>query len=402
MRVDVLTKEYPPEIYGGAGVHVAELVRALRDRDDLTTRVHAFGAARDEPLTSSYADLAGLEDANATLRTAGVDLAMAAGCAGTDLVHSHTWYANLAGHLAGLLHDVPHVVSAHSLEPLRPWKAEQLGGGYRLSSWMERTAYEGAAAVIAVSAAMRADVLRSYPAIDPARVHTVHNGIDTTRWSRVDDPDRVRRLGVDPDRPSVVFVGRITRQKGLPLFLRAVAALPPDVQVVLCAGAPDTPEIMAEVESLVSDLRAGRDGVVWIGDMLPRADVVALLSAATVFACPSIYEPLGIVNLEAMACETAVVATATGGIPEVVVDPSTVGPTEATGLLVPIDQADDGSGTPLDPDRYVADFAEALTSLVGDPDRAAAMGRAGRARAVASFGWPAIAERTVEVYRSVL
>ncbi len=398
----MLTKEYPPEIYGGAGVHVAELVRALRDRDDLTTRVHAFGAPRDEPLTSSYADLAGLEDANATLRTAGVDLAMAAGCAGTDLVHSHTWYANLAGHLAGVLHDVPHVVSAHSLEPLRPWKAEQLGGGYRLSSWMERTAYEGAAAVIAVSAAMRADVLRSYPAIDPARVHTVHNGIDTTRWSRVDDPDRVRRLGVDPDRPSVVFVGRITRQKGLPLFLRAVAALPPDVQVVLCAGAPDTPEIMAEVESLVADLREGRDGVVWIGDMLPRADVIALLSAATVFACPSIYEPLGIVNLEAMACETAVVATATGGIPEVVVDPSTVGPAEATGLLVPIDQADDGSGTPLDPDRYVADFAAALTSLVGDPDRAAAMGRAGRARAVESFGWPAIAERTVEVYRSVL
>ncbi|MEN8706417.1 MAG: glycogen synthase [Nocardioides marinisabuli] len=400
MRVDVLTKEYPPEVYGGAGVHVAELVRALRARDDLTARVHAFGAPRAEDLTSSYAEPAELEGANAALRTMGVDLAIAAGCAGTDLVHSHTWYANLAGHLAGLLHDVPHVVSAHSLEPLRPWKAEQLGGGYRLSSWVERTAYESAAAVIAVSAAMRDDVLRSYPAVDPARVHTVHNGIDTALWTPVDDPERVRRLGVDPDRPSVVFVGRITRQKGLPLFLRAVAALPPDVQVVLCAGAPDTPEIMAEVEALVADLRTGRDGVVWIADMLPRADVVALLSAATVFACPSVYEPLGIVNLEAMACETAVVATATGGIPEVVVAPG--GEAAATGLLVPIEQADDGSGTPLDPERYVADFAEALTSLVTDPDRAASMGRAGRERAVASFGWPAIAERTMEVYRSVL
>ncbi|MBM7509100.1 starch synthase [Nocardioides salarius] len=400
MRVDVLSKEYPPEVYGGAGVHVAELVRALRARDDLTARVHAFGAPREEPLTSSYADLPDLADANAALRTMGVDLAIAAGCAGTDLVHSHTWYANFAGHLAGLLHDVPHVVSAHSLEPLRPWKAEQLGGGYRLSSWVERTAYESAAAVIAVSAAMRDDVLRSYPAVDPARVHTVHNGIDTALWTPVDDPERVRRLGVDPDRPSVVFVGRITRQKGLPLFLRAVAALPPDVQVVLCAGAPDTPEIMAEVEALVAELRSGRDGVVWIADMLPRADVVALLSAATVFACPSVYEPLGIVNLEAMACETAVVATATGGIPEVVVAPG--GAAEPTGLLVPIEQADDGSGTPLDPERYVADFAEALTSLVTDPDRAATMGRAGRQRAVESFGWPAIAERTVEVYRSVL
>jgi starch synthase len=400
VRVDVLSKEYPPEVYGGAGVHVAELVRALRARDDLTARVHAFGAPREEPLTSSYADLPDLGDANAALRTMGVDLAIAAGCAGTDLVHSHTWYANFAGHVAGLLHDVPHVVSAHSLEPLRPWKAEQLGGGYRLSSWVERTAYESAAAVIAVSAAMRDDVLRSYPAVDPDRVHTVHNGIDTALWTPVDDPERVRRLGVDPDRPSVVFVGRITRQKGLPLFLRAVAALPPDVQVVLCAGAPDTPEIMAEVEALVADLRAGRDGVVWIADMLPRADVVALLSAATVFACPSVYEPLGIVNLEAMACETAVVATATGGIPEVVVAPD--GAAEPTGLLVPIEQADDGSGTPLDPDRYVADFAEALTSLVTDPDRAAAMGRAGRRRAVESFGWPAIAERTMEVYRSVL
>lgn len=395
MRVDVLSREYPPEVYGGAGVHVAELVRALRARPDVEAHVRAFGAPRDEELTTSYADLAELAGANAALRTLGVDLAMADACAGTDLVHSHTWYANFAGHLASLLHGVPHVVSAHSLEPLRPWKAEQLGGGYAVSSYVERTSYETAAAVIAVSAAMRDDVLASYPAIDPARVHVVHNGIDTDDWSPISDPDRMRELGVDPDRPSVVFVGRITRQKGLPLFLRACAELPPDVQIVLCAGAPDTPEIMAEVEGLVSSLRASRSGVVWIPEMLPRADVVALLTGATAFACPSIYEPLGIVNLEAMACETAVVATATGGIPEVVV------PGE-TGLLVPIEQATDGTGTPLDPDRYVADFAAALTSMVSDPARAAEMGRAGRARAIESFSWGAIAERTVEVYRSVL
>jgi alpha-maltose-1-phosphate synthase len=395
MRVDILTKEYPPAIYGGAGVHVAELVRALRTLSDLEVRVQAFGEPRDEPGTSSYADLAELKGANGALTTLGVDLAIAEGCAGTDLVHSHTWYANFGGHLASLLYDVPHVVSAHSLEPLRPWKAEQLGGGYRLSSWVERTSYEAAAAVIAVSHAMRADILRCYPAIDPDRVHTVHNGIDTTAWAPVTDPDRVRTHGVDPDRPSVVFVGRITRQKGLPLFLRACRQLPPDVQLVLCAGAPDTPEILAEVEALVDELATTRDGVVWIREMLPRADVVTLLSAATAFVCPSIYEPLGIVNLEAMACETAVVATATGGIPEVVLDGE-------TGLLVPIEQATDGTGTPLDPDQYVADFAEALTSIVSDPDRAAAMGRAGRQRAIASFSWAAIAGQTAELYASLV
>ncbi len=395
MRVDVLSKEYPPEVYGGAGVHVAELVRALRALPEVEARVHAFGAPRDEPLTTSYADLAEPADANGALRTLGVDLAIADGCGGADLVHSHTWYANMAGHLASLLHGIPHVVSAHSLEPLRPWKAEQLGGGYAVSSWVEKTSYEAAAAVIAVSSAMRDDVLRSYPDVDPGKVHTVHNGIDTHDWAPSVDPDRVRALGVDPDRPSVVFVGRITRQKGLPLFLRACAELPPEVQIVLCAGAPDTPEILAEVESLAAGLAATRDGVVWIQEMLPRPDVVALLTAATAFACPSIYEPLGIVNLEAMACETAVVATATGGIPEVVV------PGE-TGLLVPIEQATDGTGTPLDPDRYVADFAAALNEVVADPARAAAMGRAGRARAIESFSWPAIAEKTVAVYRSVL
>ncbi len=394
----MLSREYPPEVYGGAGVHVAELVRALRHRGGLEAQVHAFGASREDPHTTSYAEPAELVEANAALRTLGVDLAMAAGCAGTDLVHSHTWYANLAGHLAGLLHGVPHVVTAHSLEPLRPWKAEQLGGGYAVSSWAERTAYEAAAAVIAVSAAMRDDVRAAYPTVDPDRVHVVHNGIDTELWAPAHAPDRVRELGADPDRPSVLFVGRVTRQKGLPYFLRACAQLPPDVQVVLCAGAPDTPEIEAEVAGLVDSLRAERSGIVWIREMLPRADVVALLSHATVFACPSVYEPLGIVNLEAMACETVVVATATGGIPEVVVD-------GVTGRLVPIEQAPrgegDGTGTPLDPERYVADFAAALVEVVGDPDRARELGRAGRERAVESFSWEAIAERTVGVYESV-
>jgi starch synthase len=395
VRVDILTKEYPPAIYGGAGVHVAELVSALRRLDGLDVRVQAFGEPRDDPGVTSYADLPELATANAALQTLGVDLEIAAGCDGTDVVHSHTWYANLAGHLAGLLYGVPHVVTAHSLEPLRPWKAEQLGGGYAVSSFAERTSYLGAGAVIAVSAAMRDDVLQAYPDVDPGRVHVVHNGIDTETWAPVDDPDRVRSHGVDPDRPSVVFVGRITRQKGLPLFLRSCRELPPGVQLVLCAGAPDTAEILAEVEGLVAELAATREGVVWIREMLPRADVVALLSAATAFVCPSIYEPLGIVNLEAMACETAVVATATGGIPEVVVHGE-------TGLLVPIEQAPpgqgDGTGAPLDPDRYVADFAEALTSLVGDPQRAEAMGRTGRKRAIESFSWGTIAARTRAVY----
>jgi len=395
VRIDVLSREYPPEIYGGAGVHVAELVRALRARGDLDVRVRCFGQPRDEEGTTAYGDIAELADANAALRTIGVDLPMASDCAGADLVHSHTWYANLAGHLAGLLHGAPHVVTAHSLEPLRPWKAEQLGGGYALSSWVERTAYEGASGVIAVSAGMREDILRSYPALDPARVYVVHNGIDTELWSRNERPDAVRALGVDPDRRSVVFVGRITRQKGLPYFLRAVNALPPDVQVVLCAGAPDTAEIMAEVEQLVADLRSSREGIVWIDRMLPRAEVVALLSAATTFVCPSVYEPLGIVNLEAMACEAPVVGTATGGIPEVVDH-------GVTGLLVPIEQVQDGTGTPVDPDRYVADLGKALAEMVEDPERARTMGQAGRRRAVEEFAWTTVADRTLEVYRKVL
>ena len=395
MRIDVLTKEYPPAIYGGAGVHAAELVRALRSLDDLEVLVRCFGAERDEQGTTAYPDLAELAEANGALRTMGVDLAIANDCVGADLVHSHTWYANFAGHLASLIGGMPHVVTAHSLEPLRPWKAEQLGGGYRVSSWVERTAYESAAGVIAVSEGMRKDILRSYPDIDPGRVHVVHNGIDSELWSRREDPEVLHRHGVDPDRPAVIFVGRITRQKGLPYFLRAARALPPEVQLVLCAGAPDTPEIKAEVEALIEDLRQERDGVVWIPDMLPRNEVVALLSGSTVFVCPSVYEPLGIVNLEAMACEVAVVATATGGIPEVVADGE-------TGWLVPIEQVQDGTGTPVDPERFVADLGAALVDAVSDRERALRFGRAGRQRAVEEFGWATIAERTREVYERVL
>lgn len=394
MRVDILSKEYPPAVYGGAGVHVAELTRALRERGDTDVRVRCFGEPRDEGGTTGYPDPPALAGANPALTTMGVDLAMAADCAGADLVHSHTWYANFAGHTAGLLHGVPHVVSAHSLEPLRPWKAEQLGGGYALSSWVERTAYEGAAGVIAVSHGMRADILRSYPSIDPERVHVVHNGIDAELWQPAPDPEVVRRHGVDPDRPSVVFVGRITRQKGLPHLLRAARELPPEVQLVLCAGAPDTPEILAEVEALVAELRSTRDGVVWISQMLPRAEVIALLTAGTVFACPSVYEPLGIVNLEAMACELPVVATATGGIPEVVED-------GVTGWLVPIEQVDDGTGAPVDSARFEADLAAALVQAVADPERARARGVAGRERAVEHFSWTSIGDRTMAVYESV-
>ncbi len=398
MRVDILSKEYPPNVYGGAGVHVAELVKALRARGDVDARVHAFGDAQPEEGTLGYPELPELADANATLQTLGVDLTIAADTAGADLVHSHTWYANMAGHLAGLLHGVPHVISAHSLEPLRPWKAEQLGGGYRVSSWVEKTAYEAAAAVIAVSHGMRADILRCYPAVDPDRVKVVHNGIDAELWS----PDRsgaaadtCRRHGVDPDAPSVIFVGRQTRQKGLPYMLRAARELPPDVQLVLCAGAPDTPEIGAEIQELITELQQTRSGVVYIPQMLPRAEVIALESHATVFACPSIYEPLGIVNLEAMACEVAVVATATGGIPEVVVDGE-------TGWLVEIEQVQDGTGTPLDEDRWVADLAAALTEAVSDPDRAKAFGAAGRRRAVEQFSWTSIGDKTMRVYDEVL
>ncbi|GAA1672902.1 glycogen synthase [Microbacterium lacus] len=392
MRVDIVTKEYPPEIYGGAGVHVTELVRALRERMDV--QVRAFGAPRAEQGTTAYGVPAELQSANGAIQTLGTDLEIVSDIAGADVVHSHTWYANFAGHLAGLLHGIPHIVTAHSLEPLRPWKAEQLGGGYAVSSYIEKTAYEGAAAIVAVSDGMRTDILRSYPDLDPAKVRVIYNGIDVDAWRPVENPGLLAELGIDPARPSVVFVGRITRQKGLPYFLRAAELLPPDVQVILCAGAPDTPQIMEEVQGLVRRLQETRDGVVWIERMLPRDELCAVLTAATTFVCPSIYEPLGIVNLEAMACGAAVVGTATGGIPEVVVD-------GVTGRLVPIEQVQDGTGTPLDPDRYVADLARVLTEVVSDPERAAAYGAAGRERAANDFSWASIADATAALYAEV-
>ncbi|WP_461162852.1 glycogen synthase, partial [Sinomonas notoginsengisoli] len=376
MRIDIVTKEFPPEIYGGAGVHVAELSRVLAREVDL--HVHAFGAPREPNVegasVTSYQVPGYLSGANAALQTLGIDLGIVPDVEGADLVHSHTWYANMAGHLASLMHGIPHVLSAHSLEPLRPWKAEQLGGGYRISSWTEKTAYEAADAIIAVSHGMRADILRCYPQVDPAKVQVVHNGIDVSLWGRDEGTEHIRALGIDPAKPSVVFVGRNTRQKGVPYLLRAAAKLPADVQLVLCLGAADTPDLARETEVLIDGLKAEREGVVVIERMLPRAELIQVLSHATAFACPSIYEPLGIVNLEAMACGAAVVATATGGIPEVV-DHGT------TGLLVPIEQVTDGTGTPLDPEKFVADFAAALEEVVSDPARARTMGEAGRARA---------------------
>lgn len=393
MRVDVVSREYPPEVYGGAGVHVAELVAALRPSIDVVVR--CFGMPRDEQNVHAYLVPPQLTTANPALATLGVDLQIAQDVEGADLVHSHTWYANGAGRLAQLLHGIPHVVTAHSLEPLRPWKAEQLGGGYRISSDIERTAFETADAVIAVSHGMRTDILRSYPGIDPAKVRVVHNGIDLERWYPVDEPEIVRSYGMDPTRPSVIFVGRITRQKGLPYLLAAARLLAPEVQLVLCAGAPDTPEILAEVQEGVAALQAERTGVIWIDKLLSQPELAALLSASTTFVCPSVYEPLGIVNLEAMACGLPVVGTATGGIPEVVAD-------GVTGRLVPIQQVDDGTGIPVDPEQFVADLAAALSSVVADPAEARLMGIAGRRRAEAEFSWASIAERTLAIYAELL
>jgi starch synthase len=384
VRVAILTREYPPDVYGGAGVHVDFLTRELRRLVDVD--VHCLGEPRPGATAHSEDDPR-LVGANPALRIFAADLAMAAGVAGDDVVHSHTWYANLGGHLAKLLHDVPHVVTSHSLEPQRPWKAEQLGGGYRLSSWAERTAYEAADAVIAVSRASKIDVLASYPAVDADRVHVVHNGVDTDFYRPDPDTDVVDRLGLDPDRPAVVFVGRITRQKGVPHLLRAALRFDAAAQVVLLASSPDTPELAAETEAAIERLRTERTGVVWVPEMMSREDVRQVLTHATVFVCPSIYEPLGIVNLEAMACETAVVASDVGGIPEVVADGE-------TGLLVPYDASD--------PESFERGLAEAVDAVIADPARAAALGRAGRDRAVREFSWSAVAGRTLEIYESLL
>ena len=387
MRVSLLTREYPPEVYGGAGVHVTHLVSQLAKLVDV--EVQCFGAPRDaarvracQPWPAIPSDRAG----DAALQAMSVDLVMAAGCRGADVVHSHTWYANLGGHLGGLLHGIPHVMTAHSLEPLRPWKREQLGGGYELSLFCERTAMHGASAIIAVSAGMRADILATYPAVDPDRVVVIHNGIDTDAWQPTPDAGTLARLGIDPDRPVVAFVGRITRQKGVEHALAAADLIDPVAQVVLCAGAPDTPEIGEEMRGLAAAVTARRGGVVWIEEMLSRPELSQILTAASVFLCPSVYEPFGLTNLEAMACETAVVASAVGGIPEIVVE-------DVTGHLVPY---------VTEPAEFAAALAGRVNALLADPTRAAAMGRAGRLRAVEAFGWPAVAARTVMLYETLV
>ncbi len=380
-----MTREYPPEVYGGAGVHVTELVAQLRQLCEVD--VHCMGAPRDGAFVAQP-DPA-LRGANAALSTLSADLNMVNSAAAATVVHSHTWYAGMAGHLTGLLYGIPHVLTAHSLEPLRPWKAEQLGGGYRVSSWVERTAVEAADAVIAVSSGMRDDVLRTYPALDPNRVHVVRNGIDTDVWyptSPADQDSVLAELGVDMSRPIVAFVGRITRQKGVAHLVAAAHRFSPEVQLVLCAGAPDTPEIAAEVSSAVAELARARTGVFWVREMLPINKIREILSAATVFVCPSVYEPLGIVNLEAMACSTPVVASDVGGIPEVVAD-------RQTGLLVHYDATD--------PRFFEMRLADAVNSLVAEPETARKYGEAGRQRCIAEFSWAHIAEQTLEIYRKV-
>ncbi len=376
LRVALLTREFPPEVYGGAGVHVEYLARALAGLVDLT--VHCQGEDRADAVAHRpWKHLAGTSSA---LQVISTDLSMTAAVAGADLVHSHTWYANLAGYLASVLYGVPHVMTAHSLEPLRPWKAEQLGGGYAISSWCERTAIESADAVIAVSQGMAADIWETYPAVPADRLHVIYNGIDAEQYRPDHGREVLDSLGIDPSRPSVVFVGRVTRQKGLPVLLRAAAHIDPAAQLVLCAGQADTPELEAEVSGLVNHLRATRSGVIWIAGMLAKREVIQILSHATVFVCPSLYEPLGIVNLEAMACGAAVVAAAVGGIPEVVVDGE-------TGLLVP-------------PDDEAA-LAGAINALLGDPGRTAAMGVRGRVRAEADFSWDRIGRQTADLYRQL-
>ena len=388
MKLSLLTREYPPTIYGGAGVHVAQLVPQLQKFIDVD--VHCMG----EPGAGAHPESWPAE-ANAALRVLGADLSMtAAVSADTDVLHSHTWYANMGGHLAGLMLDRAHVVTSHSLEPHRPWKAEQLGGGYRVSSWAEKTAFEAADAVISVSAGMRKDVLESYPRLDPDRVFVVKNGIDTDEFKPDHGTDVVNGLGMDLDYPTVVFVGRITRQKGLVHLVRAAQQFDPETQVVLLAGAPDTPEIAAEFEGAFAELQAKRKSpVIWVQEMMPRAAVRQVLTHATLFACPSVYEPLGIVNLEAMACETAVVASAVGGIPEVVVD-------ETTGLLVPYDPA--RAGDPEFVATFETDFAAKVNRLTRDTALAEKFGKAGRQRCIDEFSWEQIARETIAVYEKAM
>jgi starch synthase len=397
MRVALLTREYPPEVYGGAGVHVEYLSEHLAGRVDL--EVFCFGRRRESPLVKAAfepweAIAAGRprRPHDAALETLSVDLLMAGAVEGADVVHTHTWYANFAGHLAKLLYGIPHVATTHSLEPLRPWKAEQLGGGYAVSSFCERTGLEAADAVIAVSGAMRHDVLECYPAIDPDRVVVIHNGVDTEEFHPEPRTDALPALGIDPERPYVTFVGRITRQKGIDLLLSAAERFDPETQLVLLPSAPDTPEVGEEMRARAAALAEQRAGVLWLEQVLPRPQLVEVLSNSAVALCPSVYEPFGLVNVEAMACATAVVATDVGGIPEIVVDGE-------TGVLIHLELGPDGQ--PADPDGFIGDLAAAVNGLVADRAAAERMGAMGRKRAVEEFSWPSVAQRTVELYESL-
>jgi len=387
-KIALLTREYPPEVYGGAGTHVEYLTRELRRLTEVS--VHCWGAPRIEPGVTSHQPWNALSEPkpeSTTLQAISIDLAMAAAVKSADLVHSHTWYANLGGHLSKLMWSIPHVMTIHSIEPLRPWKAEQLGGGYALSLFCERTAIESADAVIAVSRGVREDVLACYPAVDPDRVQVIHNGIDPEIYRPHLSPETLTRFGIDPSRPFVLFNGRITRQKGLPLLLAAALKLDPQYQLVIVASSPDTPEIAAEVAALAARVSAERGNLVWIDHFISREDLIHLHSHATVFVCPSIYEPFGLVILEAMACDTPVVASRVGGIPEIVVDGE-------TGYLVDLN--------PADLDAFTSALAGRLEKLLGDPTLAASMGKAARERVLQHFGWGAIAAQTLQLYMSLL
>ena len=383
-RIGIVTKEWPPAVYGGAGVHVVQLTEALRKLNNVEVDVHCFGGAREDG-SFGYSTPAEFADANPALQAIATDLAIANNLGSVDVIHSHTWYANMAGHTASLLYGTPHIVSAQSLEPLRPWKADQLGGGYQISSWAEKTAYEAAAAIIAVSDGMRADVLKAYPSVDPAKVVTIRNGVDTSRFTPNTDDSVLKEYGVTGRY--AMFVGRITRQKGLAHLLRAWRDVPAEYGLVLAAGSPDEPGIGTEVADLIAELQKTRSNVWWIKEMLPHDKLTAALTHADLFLCPSIYEPLGIVNLEAMGCETAVLASRVGGIPEVVSDGK-------TGELVDY--------TENDIPRFESAISAAITRLMGNPDLLVQYGKAGRQRAITEFGWDAVAATTLALYRSVI
>jgi alpha-maltose-1-phosphate synthase len=398
MKALLLTNEYPPYIYGGAGVHVEFLSRELAKLIDVEVR--CFG---DQSLDagslrvrgySEPADMTAPEYLKPVFGAMARNVAWAATATDADVAHCHTWYSHLGGVLIQQGYGIPLVVTVHSLEPLRPWKREQLRGGYDLSCWVEQTALEKADAVIAVSKGTREDILNVAP-VKPDRVHVIYNGIDTSLYRPVAETDALERHGVDPERPFVLFVGRITRQKGIVHLARAIAAIDSEAQVVLCAGQPDTPEIAEEMEQAVAAARREHAGVIWVQKMLPRHEVIQMYSHATLFCCPSIYEPFGIINLEAMACGTPVVASAVGGIPEVVVDGE-------TGVLVPLAQQASSPFEPLDPSRFSADLAAAINGLLRDPARRERMARAGRERVQQHFAWSAIASQTVELYRGLI